>query len=157
MAGTITSDNVNVSTIRATGGSLGTDIRIKNTSLYESDGGTSVTQNLVKGVAKLTGHIENAASAFTLNAASSLNISSAVDAHSSSTAAGVNTINATNPFSAVLAAAAVGSINDQSYNRGLNIGNMSTSEFRTRSFTSSSGGVQDTDTDIAVAFFGDLA
>ena len=39
-------------TIRKTGGTLGTDIRIKNTSVYESDGGTSVTQNLVKAVAK---------------------------------------------------------------------------------------------------------
>ena len=34
-----------VDTIRKTGGSLGTDIRVKNTSVYESDGGTSVTQN----------------------------------------------------------------------------------------------------------------
>jgi len=39
-------------TIRKTGGSLGTDIRIKNTSVYESDGGTSVTQNLVQGLCK---------------------------------------------------------------------------------------------------------
>ena len=39
-------------TIRKTGGTLGTDIRIKNTSVYESDGGTSVTQNLVQGVLK---------------------------------------------------------------------------------------------------------
>lgn len=154
MAGTITSDNANIDTILNKAGSGGTNIKVGSTATYV---GGSVSQNLVKGVAKLTGHIENAASSFTLNAASSLNISSAVDAHSSSTAAGVNTINATNPFSAVLAAAAVGSINDQSYNRGLNIGNMSTSEFRTRSFTTSSGGVQDSDTDIAVAFFGDLA
>ena len=42
-----------VDTIRKTGGSLGTDIRIKNTSVYESDGGTSVTQNLVKAVSKM--------------------------------------------------------------------------------------------------------
>ena len=41
-----------VDTIRKTGGTLGTDIRIKNTSVYESDGGTSVTQNLVKGMTK---------------------------------------------------------------------------------------------------------
>ena len=41
-----------VDTIRKTGGSLGTDIRIKNTSVYESDGGTSVTQNLVQGLCK---------------------------------------------------------------------------------------------------------
>ena len=44
-----------VDTIRKTGGSLGTDIRIKNTSVYESDGGTSVTQNLVQGLAKCYG------------------------------------------------------------------------------------------------------
>ena len=42
-----------VDTIRKTGGLLGTDIRIKNTSVYESDGGTSVTQNLVQGIAKV--------------------------------------------------------------------------------------------------------
>ena len=41
-----------VDTIRKTGGSLGTDIRIKNTSVYESDGGTSVTQNMVQSLAK---------------------------------------------------------------------------------------------------------
>ena len=39
-------------TIRKTGGSLGVDIRVKNTSVYESDGGTSVTQNIVQGLAK---------------------------------------------------------------------------------------------------------
>ncbi len=44
--------NMYVDTIRKTGGSLGTDIRIKNTSVYESDGGTSVTQNLVQGLCK---------------------------------------------------------------------------------------------------------
>jgi len=41
-----------VDTIRKTGGSLGADIRVKNTSVYESDGGTSVTQNMVQGLAK---------------------------------------------------------------------------------------------------------
>ena len=44
--------NIYVDTIRKTGGSLGTDIRIKNTSVYESDGGTSVTQNLVQSLIK---------------------------------------------------------------------------------------------------------
>jgi hypothetical protein len=39
-------------TIRKTGGTAGVDIRIKNTSVYESDGGTSVTQNLVQGLIK---------------------------------------------------------------------------------------------------------
>ena len=42
-----------VDTIRKTGGTLGTDIRIKNTSVYESDGGTSVTQNLVQALPKV--------------------------------------------------------------------------------------------------------
>ena len=39
-------------TIRKTGGTLGTDIRIKNTSVYESDSGTSVTQNMVQSLIK---------------------------------------------------------------------------------------------------------
>tara|TARA_E500000075_G_scaffold123733_1_gene126158 strand:+ start:73 stop:516 length:444 start_codon:yes stop_codon:yes gene_type:complete len=39
-------------TIRKTGGTAGVDIRVKNTSVYESDGGTSVTQNIVQSVAK---------------------------------------------------------------------------------------------------------
>tara|TARA_R100000734_G_C3243114_1_gene47109 strand:+ start:126 stop:566 length:441 start_codon:yes stop_codon:yes gene_type:complete len=39
-------------TIRKTGGTAGVDIRVKNTSVYESDGGTSVTQNLVQSLAK---------------------------------------------------------------------------------------------------------
>ena len=50
---TITATNLHGDTIRKTGGSLGVDIRIKNTSVYESDGGTSVTQNLVQGLAKV--------------------------------------------------------------------------------------------------------
>lgn len=39
-------------TIRKTGGTAGVDIRVKNTSVYESDGGTSVTKNLVQGIVK---------------------------------------------------------------------------------------------------------
>ncbi len=44
--------NMYVDTIRKTGGSLGTDIRVKNTSVYETDGGTSTTQNLVQSLVK---------------------------------------------------------------------------------------------------------
>ena len=55
---------VNVDTIRKSDGSAGTDIRIKNTSVYESDGGTSVTQNLVQGLAKNWLH-HNAGSSIT--------------------------------------------------------------------------------------------
>ena len=49
---TITATNLHGDTIRKTGGSLGVDIRLKNNSVYESDGGTSVTQNLVQGLCK---------------------------------------------------------------------------------------------------------
>ena len=49
---TITATNLHGDTIRKTGGSLGVDIRVKNTSVYESDGGTSVTQNLVQSLVK---------------------------------------------------------------------------------------------------------
>ena len=65
-----------VDTIRKTGGSLGTDIRIKNTSVYESDGGTSVTQNLVQGLAKAWSDHKTAAT-FVLE--DSLNVSSLTD------------------------------------------------------------------------------
>ena len=44
---------VNADTIRKSDGSLGTDIRVKNTSVFESEGGTSVTQNLVQGLLKV--------------------------------------------------------------------------------------------------------
>jgi len=97
---------VNVDTIRKSDGSAGTDIRIKNTSVYESDGGTSVTQNLVQGIAKVwsnqnsgtandsynsSGITDNATGDFTVNfsnAMSSANYSSTLggaDANSNST------------------------------------------------------------------------
>jgi hypothetical protein len=41
-----------VDTIRKTGGTLGTDIRVKTTSVYESENSTGTTQNLVQGLAK---------------------------------------------------------------------------------------------------------
>ena len=39
-------------TIRKTGGSLGVDVRLKNTTVYETDNGTSVTQNMVQSLSK---------------------------------------------------------------------------------------------------------
>ena len=64
-------------TIRKTGGTLGTDIRIKNTSVYESDGGTSVTQNLVQGLAKLWVNFQGDASS--ISPRDSLNVGSLTD------------------------------------------------------------------------------
>ena len=49
---TIIGTTLNADTIRKTGGSLGTDIRIKNTSIIEHEGGTGYTQNLSQSVAK---------------------------------------------------------------------------------------------------------
>ena len=66
-----------VDTIRKTGGSLGTDIRIKNTSVYESDGGTSVTQNIVQGLLKVWVHFEGDASGAA--AVDSFNLTSMTD------------------------------------------------------------------------------
>ena len=54
-------------TIRKTGGTAGVDIRVKNTSVYESDGGTSVTQNLVQGVAKAFIFCDNITAVKSLN------------------------------------------------------------------------------------------
>tara|TARA_R110002126_G_scaffold226303_1_gene370986 strand:+ start:75 stop:497 length:423 start_codon:yes stop_codon:yes gene_type:complete len=45
-----------VDTIRKTGGTLGTDIRVKTTSVYESENSTGTTQNLVQGLAKAWCH-----------------------------------------------------------------------------------------------------
>jgi len=109
----------------------------------------SESQILQKGIAKLT---VNAQLDGTANSDSSLNISSVADGGT-----GLNTINATNGFSAALAAVALGTIHDGSYNRGINIDNTSTSAFVTRAFTSSSGALTDSDSDTAVAIFGDLA
>jgi len=66
-----------VDTIRKTGGSLGTDIRIKNTSVYESDGGTSVTQNLVQGLAKCWVQFDGTAGSISPD--DSLNVASLTD------------------------------------------------------------------------------
>ena len=44
--------NVNADTIRKSDGSLGTDIRIKNTSVIEHEAGTSYTANLSQSIAK---------------------------------------------------------------------------------------------------------
>ena len=122
-----------VDTIRKTGGSLGTDIRIKNTSVYESDGGTSVTQNLVQGLAKAWCNI-NASSAVQ----DSLNIASITD-HSG---AGENNFNFTNAFGALTYVPNGMNSDDGSANRGVNVqgtwtgGNQTTSSVRMNTFTS---------------------
>ena len=80
-------------TIRKTGGTLGTDIRINNTSVYESDGGTSVTQNTVQSLVK-TWAINDHTSTSVLD---SFNQSSITD-----TSTGILTWDVTNNFSSVI-------------------------------------------------------
>ena len=87
---TIIGTTLNADTIRKTGGSLGTDIRIKNTSVYESDGGTSVTQNLVQGLCKAWIRF-NGESTIAIN--DSFNMTSITDND-----AGYYTTTYTNPF-----------------------------------------------------------
>ena len=62
-------------TIRKTGGTAGVDIRVKNNSVYESDGGTTVTQNVVQSLAKHIHYFNHA----TLTINSSFNLSSITD------------------------------------------------------------------------------
>ena len=121
---------------------------VGNNAIYTSDGG-AVTQNLVSSVAKLT---VNATQAGAVNSASSLNVSSVADG-----AAGINTINATTAFSAILSAIPNSSIHDSGPNRGISVDNSSSSSFQTTCFVTSTGAANDSDTDTAVTIHGDLA
>tara|TARA_R100001460_G_scaffold101661_1_gene145773 strand:- start:738 stop:1148 length:411 start_codon:yes stop_codon:yes gene_type:complete len=78
-------------TIRKTGGTAGVDIRIKNNSVYESDGGTSVTQNIVQGLAKVWSRFNGSSFA----GVDSFNQASLVDGGT-----GIYQVNMTNPYSA---------------------------------------------------------
>jgi len=140
------SSQLNVDTIVDKAGSGGTNVKVGSTSTFI---GGSATLNLPKGIAKLTANLRQSGAN---EASSNLNVSSVEDG-----SAGVNAINTTNAFSAALAAVALGTIHDGSYNRGINIDNTGTSGFVTRAFTSSSGALTDSDSDTAVAIFGDLA
>ena len=137
---------LNVDTIVDKAGSGGTNVKVGNTSTFI---GGSATLNLPKGIAKLTANVTQGGAN---EANSNLNVSSVEDG-----ATGVNAIYTTNAFSAILAAVALGTIHDGSYNRGINIDNTKTNKFVTRAFTSSSGALTDTDSDTSVAIFGDLA
>ena len=86
-------------TIRKTGGTAGVDIRVKNTSVYESDGGTSVTQNVVQSLVKAW-LAHDASQSIT----DSLNVSSITD-HST----GIHTYNFTNNWRANLSYTMAGS------------------------------------------------
>ena len=139
---------LNVDTIVEKAGSCGSNVKMANTSTYVSDGG-NVTQNTVQGLAKLVAGCTLAGS---LNAASSLNVSSLADGGT-----GLNTVNATNAFSAAKAAVPSATIHDALYSRAINIDDTSASAFITRVFTSDGGALTDDNVDSAVVIHGDLA
>ena len=68
---------LNVDTIVDKAGSGGTNVKIGNTSTYVSDGGTSVTQNLVQGLAKVYGVVNQNS---TQSIVGSFNLSGITDA-----------------------------------------------------------------------------
>ena len=81
-------------TIRKTGGTAGVDIRIKNTSVYESEGGTSVTPNLVQGLCKVW-YVGDMSGGAALSATDSFGTSSFTDVTT-----GIHKPNFTNNFRA---------------------------------------------------------
>jgi len=137
-----------VDTIRKTGGSLGTDIRIKNTSVYESDGGTSVTQNLVQGSLKAWHRADGDASTVAFN--DSYNFASITDNGTGNyTSTFTNAMN-NDDFSVALTSAMGGG------NGGFNgTSTINTTSVRTNSFTDS-GSFRDVDP-IFLMIAGDLA
>ena len=146
--------NVNANTIRAANGSLGTDIRVKNTSVYESDGGTSVTQNLVQGLCKMW---LNVADNSTNN--DSLNVASHTDAGEGRQKVGI-----TNPFRATTTMSGAGTGAETSGSNGSTNNNRSSffirgdsaSEAFLNTLTCSSGNLEDCNISSGV-MMGDLA
>ena len=139
-------------TIRKTGGTAGVDIRVKNTSVYESDGGTSVTQNLVQGLAKVW---NNYTQISTTAITDSFNVSGITD-----TASGVARTSYANPM-ANAAYVVSGSHNLPGGNSASvvtgydNSGDFATGQVSVSTFNASSGRVDVSLSQIAV--MGDLA
>jgi hypothetical protein len=137
-----------VDTIRKTGGSLGTDIRVKNTSVYESDGGTSVTQNLVQGVAKSWC---NADGTGTAHIDDSLNTGSLTDGGT-----GIMTITFTNNMGNTETSRPTGSSSPSSQTIGIRqANNFSASQFYAETYYGTS--TQADFASVTFSVFGDLA
>ncbi len=146
---TITATNLHGDTIRKTGGSLGVDIRVKNTSVFESDGGTSVTQNLVQGLAKCWVNFDGTG---TPAARDSLNFDSITD-----NGTGYYTIVFTNPMNNddYCRSGSVGENANTGANRILGIRLPATTGFNVVTYNTS-GGIND-NADICCSAHGDLA
>ena len=141
--------NVNANTIRAANGSLGTDIRIKNTSVYESDGGTSVTQNLVQGLCKAW---VNFRGSDTFGIDDSFNIATCVDSGTGNHEITVTNVFTTDGFSSTSSCSG-DSTND---NRSVCTNNNGTSEVAVNPHVCTNGTASDV-AEVHVATHGDLA
>ena len=122
---------------------------ILNVDTIAAKNGTSPVSFTKQQAAKLVAGCTLAGS---LNAASSLNVSSLADGGT-----GLNTVNSTNSFSAAKAAVPSATIHDALYSRAINIDDTSASAFITRVFTSDGGALTDDNVDSAVVIHGDLA
>ena len=100
---------------------------ILNVDTIAAKNGTSPVSFTKQQAAKLVAGCTLAGS---LNSASSLNVSSLADGGT-----GLNTVNATNAFSAAKAAVPSATIHDALYSRAINIDDTSASAFITRVFT----------------------
>jgi hypothetical protein len=143
-------------TIRKTGGTAGVDIRVKNTSVYESDGGTSVTQNLVQGLVKSWYCLQGTD---TFGLKDSFNTASATD-----NGEGDYTTARTNAFSNddYATAALCSSTGGSSAHYNFTVENQdyrlrSTTSLRTYILNSQSGQGSNDALDSSVSFMGDLA
>ena len=145
-----------VDTIRKTGGSLGTDIRIKNTSVYESDGGTSVTQNMVQGMSKWWSSVTQSGN----SVHDSLNVSGTTDTGTGRTQYGY-TNNMSNSGYCVVATSRDGG----GYNDVMNVNSCTDSTFSssqvelfcTNTNSDGSGNANDTNAPLWAVAHGDLA
>jgi hypothetical protein len=120
-----------------------------NVDTIAAKNGTSPVSFTKQQAAKL---VANCTLGGALNDASSLNVSSLADG-----GAGLNTLTATNAFSATKAAVPNMTNHDSSYARSTAVDDTSTSAFVTRIFQSDNGSLTDSDTDHAVVIHGDLA
>ena len=142
--------NIHVDTIRKTGGSLGTDIRVKNTSVVEAGSGTSVTHNLSASLPK--SWISVTFSGGTPTNEDGLNIASITD-----TAAGQCTVAFTTSFDdAADYCITTGTLNTDGAQEVYEVYVKATGSFRTYVFNSGGGAGVDPEAFYSVCM-GDLA
>ena len=136
-------------TIRKTGGTAGVDIRLKNNSVCESEGGTSVTTSIPQGLTKHWGRANQTASN---SIQSSFNNASVTDGGT-----GILTFNNTSNFSNANYAPAFSSEIQATYTNTANsVIASGVTASGMKGYHVENGGAQDTQTFIMQAY-GDLA